>query len=142
MIEGTVTGFVNFTRSNPDYLALLTALAAETDPILRAAIEAQIVFTSPLSRDEQELFEYSHFDYIEDNPGYVSAEASLPYITVNYVANGYIIDTVLAAATPYVLPDYVVNGYINIENDGIGITNESGWTAFVGEYYNDLGETT
>ena len=51
MTEGTVTGFVNFTRSNPDYLALLTALAAETDPILMAAIEAQIVFTSPLSRD-------------------------------------------------------------------------------------------
>jgi hypothetical protein len=142
MAEGTVTGFVNFTRSNPDYLALLTALAAETDPILRAAIEAQIVFTSPLSRDEIELFEYSHFDYIEDNPGYVTANPSLPYVTINYVANGYITDTALAAATPYVLPDYVVNGYINIENDGIGITNESGWTAFVGEYYNDLGETT
>lgn len=142
MISGKATGFVNFTRSNPDYLALLTALAAETDPILRAEIEAQIVFTSPLSRDEIELFEYSHFDYIEDNPGYVTANPSLPYVTVNYVANGYITDTALAAAQPYVLPNYVIDGYINIENGGVGITNESGWTAFVGEYYNDNGETT
>ena len=51
MINGKVSGFVNFTRSNPDYFALLTALAAETDPILRAEIEAKIVFTSPLSRE-------------------------------------------------------------------------------------------
>ena len=142
MAEGTVTGFVNFTRSNPDYLALLTALAAETDPILRAAIEAQIVFTSPLSRDEQELFEYSHFDYIEDNPGYVNAEASLPYVAVNYVANGYISSTALAAAVPYVIENYVIEGYINIENNGVSISNESGWTAYVGEYYSKDGEIT
>ena len=142
MINGKVSGFVNFTRSNPDYFALLTALAAETDPILRAEIEAKIVFTSPLSRDEQELFEYAHFDYIEDNPGYVSAEAALPYVAVNYVANGYISSTALAAAVPYVLENYVIDGYINIENNGVSISNESGWTAHVGEYYSQDGEIT
>ena len=142
MINGKVSGFVNFTRSNPDYFALLTALAAETDPILRAEIEAKIVFTSPLSRDEQELFEYAHFDYIEDNPGYVSAEAALPYVAVNYVANGYISSTALAAAVPYVLENYVIDGYINIENNGVSISNESGWTAYVGDYYSQDGEIT
>jgi hypothetical protein len=35
----------------------------------------------------------------------------------------------------------VIEGYINIEN-GIGVTNESGWSAYVGVYYNENGETT
>lgn len=145
MVNGRVTGFVNFTRSNPDYLALLTALAAETDPILRAEIEAKIVFTSPLTRDEQEHFEFVDFDYMEDNPGYVSLEAAdpLPYVAVNYVLDGYINIQNVQAAVPYVLEDYVASGYINIENTADFATpNVSGWIAYVGEYYNQDGETT
>ena len=129
--------------ANPDYATLLPLIAAETDPVIRQQLVDQCYqFLVPLTDAERELFEYSNFDYVEDTPGYVNANASLPYVVVNYVANGYITSTELAEAQPYVLENYVVNGYINIENDGIGITNESGWSAYVGVYYNDNGETT
>jgi len=129
--------------ANPDYATLLPLIAAETDPVIKQQLIDQCYqFLFPLTDAERELFEYCNFDYVEDTPGYVNANASLPYVEVNYVANGYITSTELAEAQPYVLENYVVNGYINIENDGIGITNESGWSAYVGVYYNDNGETT
>ena len=128
--------------ANPDYATLLPLIAAETDPVIKQQLIDQCYqFFVQLTDAERELFEYSSFDYVEDNPGYVNANASLPYVTVGYVANGYITSTELAAAEPYVIENYVIEGYINIEN-GIGVTNESGWSAYVGVYYNENGETT
>ena len=58
--------------ANPDYASLLALIAAETDPVIKAQLEAQCyVFTDSLTDAERELFEYVAFDYVEDNPGYV-----------------------------------------------------------------------
>ena len=141
-IKGNFAGSLNFTRSNPDYFALLTALAQETDPVLRAAIEAQIVYTSPLRRDEKQLFEYAYFDYIEDNPGYIEPYAvddySYMYTLPNYVVDGYINIQNGNAQDLYVLAGYVLDDYVSASGVSIG----SGWSAYVGEYYNQDGETT
>ncbi len=55
--------------ANPDYATLLPQIAAETDPTAKQALIDQCyVFTDPLTVEERELFEYSAFDYIADNP--------------------------------------------------------------------------
>lgn len=113
--NGSFFGVINFTKSNPDYLALLTAAAGETDPTLKQNILNKIAYTSPLSRDEQEVFEYVYFDYIMNNPSegeYVS-DSNAVYVLENYMVDGYVINTV-----------------------------DSSFTAYVGEYYNNNGETT
>lgn len=122
-IKGNVVGFVNFARSNPDYEALLTAIAAETDPTIRQGLVDRITYDSPLSRDEIELFEYCEFGYIQDNPGYNDSVEQL---------------------AAYILAGYVEDGYINIEIQSNVQSNVQyqGFTAYVGEYYNNNGETT
>ena len=141
-IKSNFTSTIGFTRSNPDYYALLTALAQETDPILRQAIKDQIVFTSPLRRDEKQLFEYAYFDYIEDNPGYIepyaSKDYSYMYVLPNYVVDGYINIENSNAQDLYVLAGYVLDGYVASSKRSI----RSSWSAYVGEYCNQDGETT
>ena len=119
--------------ANPDYATLLALIAAETDPTIKAQLEAQCyVFTEELTTDDIELFEYCAFDYIENNPGYIAGAG----------------DTGI-----YVLPDYVLDGYINIASEA-GLYMEaylqvfyvaksnSGFSSYAGVYYNNNGETT
>jgi hypothetical protein len=110
--------------ANPDYASLLTQIAAETDPVIKAQLEAQCyVFADSLTDAERELFEFAAFDYIEDNPGYVDG-----------------------AFTPglYVLADYVADGYINTLDGYVEPTGgvNSGFISYAGVYYNDNGERT
>jgi hypothetical protein len=56
--------------ANPNYASLLAQIAAETDPVAKAALEAQLIIVAELTEEEIELFEYTAFDYIEFNPGY------------------------------------------------------------------------
>lgn len=123
---------------NPNYAVLLAQIAAETDPVLKAALIAQCyVFNEPLTDAERELFEYCAFDYVEDNPGYVEGSEGTSYL--------------------YVLPDYVIDGYINIEDADVGLymapgyvldgyvretPDDTGFISYVGVYYNNNGETT
>jgi hypothetical protein len=123
--------------ANPDYALLLAQIAAETDPVAKAALIAQCyVFEDTPTLEEQELFEYCAFDYIENNPGYVEGSAT---------------------SGLYVIADYVVDGYINIENADVGLYMDAGYAedgyvrttpdstgfiAYAGVYYNNNGETT
>lgn len=57
--------------ANPNYASLLAQIAAETDPVAKAALIAECyVFEETPTLEEQELFEYCAFDYIEKTPGY------------------------------------------------------------------------
>ena len=58
------------TEPNPDYATLLPQIAAETDPVARAALEEQAyVFNTPLTAEELALFEYLEEDYVSDVDG-------------------------------------------------------------------------
>ena len=123
--------------ANPNYALLLAQIAAETDPVVKAALIAQCyVFEDTPTLEEQELFESCAFDYIENNPGYVESSGT---------------------SNLYVLPNYVVDGYINIENADVGLyvdagyvdegyvassSGATGFISYVGVYYNNNGETT
>lgn len=135
----------------PDYAALFAQYEIETDPVIRAQIWEQVYDFSPpvplpegetiedylLTPHEKELFAYCYDDYVENNPGYIE---------------GFDGSTGL-----YVLPDYVLDGYINIEDVDVGLyvltgyvdelyvktsPENTGFIAYVGEYYNNNGETT
>ena len=123
---------------NPDYALLLAQIAAETDPVIKAQLEAQCyVFQAELSDVEIELFEYCAFDYMEDNPGYVNNVQDVGlYVPVNYVAEGYI-NTVEADGGVYMADGYAVSDYVLT-----GAESEDGFISYVGIYYNDNGERT
>jgi|TARA_B110000503_G_C7136057_1_gene408845 hypothetical protein len=124
--------------ANPDYASLLAQIAAETDPVIKAQLEAQCyVFADSLTDAERELFEFAAFDYIEDNPGYVDG-AFTPglYVLADYVADGYI-NTVEADVGLYMAAGYTLDGYV--ETTG-GVN--SGFISYAGVYYNDNGERT
>lgn len=133
----------------PNYLSLFAQLEVETDPVQRQALLDQLYDFSPpvplpegetvedylLTQAEIEKFGYVDDDYVQPNPGTEYADSS----------------------ALFVLPDYVVDGYINIENNAIspyyveGYADEGfvvlggsvgGYIAYVGKYYNDLGEST
>jgi len=141
LITGDVTGFINFTRSNPDYETLLTAAAQESDPVAKQALIDKIKFNSPLRRDEIELFEYCEFDYVIDNPGYGTGDlAAAAYILPGYVADGYI--NIENTESTIDIGLYVEDGYVAIDYVNVGASIESGFIAYVGEYYNQDGETT
>ena len=124
--------------SNPDYASLLTLIAAETDPIVKAQLEAQCyVFTEIITEEERELFEYVAFDYVENNPGYVDGAFSPGlYVLADYVAEGYI-NTIEADIGLYVAAGYALDGYVEAING-----SDSGFISYVGVYYNDNGERT
>jgi hypothetical protein len=74
--------------ANPNYASLLAQIAAETDPVIKASLIAQTyVFNTALTESEQELFEYTTFDYIEDNPGVVGNSLN-SYVGKYYNDNG------------------------------------------------------
>ena len=50
--------------ANPNYASLLAQIAAETDPVAKAALEAQLVIVAELTEEEIELFEYT-FDIVK-----------------------------------------------------------------------------
>lgn len=124
--------------ANPDYATLLALIAAETDPVVIAQLEAQCyVFNDVLTEAEKELFEYAAFDYIENNPGYVDGFVSPGlYVLPDYVVEGYI-NTVEAIADLYMVAGYVESGYV--EEFGSG---DSGYSSYVGIYFSDNGERT
>ena len=108
--------------ANPDYATLLALIAAETDPTIKAQLEAQCyVFTEELTPEEIELFEYCAFDYIENNPGYIAGAGDIATEAGIYMEAGYALD-----------------GYVEI----IAAEGNSGFSSFVGVYYNNNGETT
>lgn len=113
--------------SNPDYASLLTLIAAETDPIVKAQLEAQCyVFTEIITEEERELFEYAAFDYVENNPGYVDGAFSPGLINIIEADIGL-----------YVAAGYALDGYVEAING-----SDSGFISYVGVYYNDNGERT
>jgi len=74
--------------ANPNYASLLAQIAAGTDPVIKASLIAQTyVFNTALTESEQELFEYTTFDYIEDNPGVVGNSLN-SYVGKYYNDNG------------------------------------------------------
>ena len=125
--------------ANPNYALLLAQIAAETDPTIKAQLEAQCyVFLEPLTDAERELFEFTDFDYIEDNPGYIEGfGVAQLYVTTDYVDEGYI-NTIDADNTPYFAIGYAVAGYVQ----NVDTNNESGYSSYVGVYFNDNGERT
>jgi hypothetical protein len=128
--------------ANPNYAVLLAQIAAETDPVAKAALIAQCyVFEDTPTLEEQELFEYCAFDYVENNPGYVEgysgSETSYLYVLPDYVAAGYI-NIENADVGLYVDAGYVEDGYV-ASSSGV---EASGFIAYVGEYYNNNGERT
>lgn len=124
--------------ANPDYATLLALIAAETDPVIKAQLEAQCyVFQAELTDTEIELFEYCAFDYMEDNPGYVNNVQDVGlYVPVDYVAEGYI-NTVEADVGLYMADGYAVSDYVLT-----GAESGDGFISYVGIYYNDNGERT
>lgn len=124
--------------ANPDYATLLALIAAETDPTIKAQLEAQCyVFTEELTPEEIELFEYCAFDYIENNPGYIAGAGDIGlYVLPDYVLDDYI--NIATEAGLYMEAGYALDGYVEI----IAAEGNSGFSSFVGVYYNNNGETT
>ena len=56
----------NPTLPNPDYESILAAIAAESDPVKIAELQAQMVINQPLTIAEAALFDYVYPDYVED----------------------------------------------------------------------------
>jgi len=144
--------------AKPDYAALFAQIAIETDPAVKADLQTQAyTFTPPdplpegetvddylLTPAEIELFNFTVDDYVEDNPGYVQAAPGITYthshrfVEPNYVAAGYI-NIEYPADYSYVVEGYLEENYINIEIPPDAVT---GFIAYVGQYYNDQGDTT
>lgn len=133
----------------PNYAALFAQYEVETDPAIRAALWEQIYDFSPpdplpegesiedylLTDAEKELFGYVLDDYVEPNPGTLITDSGQLFVVPDYVLEGYI-NIESSAIPPYVLAGYVDENYIVLASS-IG-----DFVAYVGEYYNDLGETT
>jgi hypothetical protein len=120
--------------TNPDYAALLAAIAAETDPVLKQAlIDQAYVFTSTPTDGEIELFEFFNYDYVEPNPGNFQDTTAF-YFTPGYVDADYIVE----AATSYVDIYYVDDNYFE---EG-SIPSSPTYSSYVGVYYNEFGEST
>ena len=132
----------------PNYLAIAAQLETETDPAVRASLLAQLYDFSPpsplppgesiedylLTPEEDELFGYVDNDYVEPNPGTL-LEQGEEFVVAGYVLDGYI--NIESSAIPsYVLEGYVAEGFIT------NPTSIGDFSAYVGVYYNDLGETT
>lgn len=133
----------------PDYAALFALYEAETDPVVRQQLYDLIYDFSPpdplppgetiedylLTPEEEELFGYVLNDYVEPNPGTLLTDSGQLFVVPGYVLEGYI-NIEQSAISPYVLEGYVDENYIVLPSS-IG-----DYVAYVGKYYNDLGETT
>jgi len=138
----------------PDYASLFAQYEVETDPAVREQLWDQIFVFGPemdanghpiflpgetvedylLTPEEEELFEYTKRDYVENNPGTIVA-GSEEYVLPFYVLEGYIN---IEAST---IPPYVLFGYVD-ENYFEAPSSIGDFIAYVGEYYNESGETT
>ena len=135
--------------AKPDYLSLFAQLEATTDPVQRQALLDQLyVFTIPsplpegetvedylLTPAEIEKFAYVEDDYVEPNPGTIISSNDQLFVIPDYVLEGYI-NIESSAIPPYVLEGYVDENYI-VQGASVG-----DFSAYVGVYYNDLGEST
>lgn len=137
----------------PDYAGLFAQIAIETDPVIKEQLRLQaydfsVPFPLPdgetiedyeLTKHEKELFAYTYDGYIEDNPGYAEGDysTSVRYVMPDYVAYDYI-NIEYPIEDLYTLTGYVQEGYLELTDTSIG----SGFISYVGEYYNELGETT
>lgn len=75
--------------ANPDYATLLPLIAnAETDEVRNALIAKCYVFNTILTDSEKQLFEYTGFGYLADNPD----EAGTAYVG-DYLGTGPSITT-------------------------------------------------
>ena len=133
----------------PNYLALFAQLEVTTDPVQRQALLNQLYDFAPpvplpegetvedylLTDDEIEKFAYVEDDYVEPNPGTILESDSLLFVAAGYVLDGYI-NIESSAIPPYVLEGYVSEDYI-VQGASVG-----DYSAYVGVYYNDLGEST
>jgi len=133
----------------PDYLGIALLLETETDPAIRASLLAQLYDFSPpsplppgesiedyiLTPEEEELFGYVDNGYVEPNPGTLITNQGDLFVSAGYVVEGYI-NIESSAVPPYVLEGYVDENYIVLP------ASIGDFVAYVGEYYNDLGETT
>jgi hypothetical protein len=133
----------------PDYAALFAQYEVETDPAIRAQLWDLIYdFTPPdplpegetiedylLTDAEKELFGYVLDDYVVPNPGTLITDSAQLFVSAGYVLDGYI-NIESNAIPPYVLAGYVDENYIVLQS------SVGDFVAYVGEYYNDLGETT
>lgn len=139
--------------AKPDYAALFAQIAIETDPVVKEQLRLQAYDFSPpiplpagetiedylLTPHEEELFAYTYDDYVVDNPGYAEGNYSTSglYVMPDYVEYDYI-NIQYPAAGLYVASGYTEEDYIQLTDTSIG----SGFISYVGEYYNELGETT
>ena len=137
----------------PDYAALFAQIAIETDPVVKEQLRLQAYNFSPpvplpegetvedylLTPHEQELFAYTYDGYIENNPGYFEGNysTSVLYTIPDYAAYDYI-NIEYPAIGLYVAAGYTEEEYMQLTDTSIG----SGFISYVGEYYNELGETT
>lgn len=133
----------------PNYILLALQLETETDPVIRQQLLDQLYdFSIPsplppgetvddylLTPEEEELFGYVDNDYVEPNPGTLISDSSQLFVSPGYVLEGYI-NIESSTISPYVLDGYIEEGYIVLPSS-IG-----DFVAYVGTYYNDLGETT
>ena len=97
--------------------------------------EGETVEDYLLTDDEIEKFAYVEDDYVEPNPGTILESDSLLFVAAGYVLDGYI-NIESSAIPPYVLEGYVSEDYI-VQGASVG-----DYSAYVGVYYNDLGEST
>lgn len=139
--------------AKPDYAALFAQIAIETDPVIKEQLRLQAYNFSPpvplpegetvedylLTPHEQELFAYTYDGYIENNPGYLEGNysTSVLYTIPDYAAYDYI-NIEYPAIGLYVAAGYTEEEYMQLTDTSIG----SGFISYVGEYYNELGETT
>lgn len=138
----------------PNYASLFADIALTAPGSSeRAALEALVYNFSPptplpagetiddylLTQTEKEFFAYTQDDYIIDNPGYVSpaGQVTLRYVLPDYVANDYI-NIEYPDSGLYAAAGYVQEGYLELTDTSVS----SGFSSYVGQYYNDLGETT
>jgi hypothetical protein len=133
----------------PDYLSLFAQLEVETDPVQRQALLDQLYNFAPpvplpegetvedylLSDEEIEKFGYVNDDYVQPNPGTEYAEVDALFVLPDYVAEGYI-NIENNAISPYYVEGYAEEGFV-VLGGSVG-----GYIAYVGKYYNDLGEST
>lgn len=133
----------------PNYAALFAQYEAETDPVVKQQLYDLIYDFSPpvplppgetiedylLTPEEEELFGYVLNDYVEPNPGTLLTDSGQLFVVPDYVLEGYI-NNQQNAILPYVLEGYVDENYITIPS------SVGDYVAYVGKYYNDLGETT
>lgn len=133
----------------PNYLSLFAQLEVTTDPVQRQLLLDQLYDFSPpvplppgesiedylLTPAEIEKFAYVEDDYVVPNPGTIIGDSGELYVLSGYVADGYI-NIESSTIPPYVLDGYVAEGYI------AAATGFGDFSAYVGVYYNDLGEST